>query len=493
MTDDIDQALVAHLIRDDQQEDIIFAVYQPSTGATRSTALLVDLVHPVEGERSVHGNAAFTGAYILRAAGLAAERGLGLALLHSHPRGIGWQGLSRDDRVAESGHATAAQVLTGLPLVGLTLAGGDRTYSARRWHRGAGERGTAASGQADWVDEQAITVRVVGTQIRANFNDQLIPVPGRTRRTIRTVQSWGHMAHDNLVRLRVGVVGAGSVAQPVAESLIRIGFVHVDLLDFDLIEEHNLDRLLHATEADIGHMKVDVLVEELRRRAVTPNAEVHGFTDSLVEPGGWRRALDCDILFSCVDRPWPRFALNIAAYAHLIPVVDGGVAVDVHADNDTQDKATPTSVRLLGAEWRAHVVGPNRKCLECLGQYDPSDVGMDRAGLLDKPSYIASLPSSHRFRRRENVFAFSMACAAAEILELLRAVLGPSRIFDIGATLTHWTTGTTDRDLGECRPTCPFSHQLLGRGDAVGIDVTERHLAAEASRSKAAAYDERRT
>lgn len=493
MTQSISDTLEAHLLRADGQEDVIFALYQRSTGATRSTALIVDLVHPRDGERAVHRNASFTGDYFLRAAGMAADRDLGIALLHSHPKGRDWQGLSKDDREAESSHATAAQVITGLPLIGLTLGGADRKYSARRWVRE--DSAAPAAGTGVWRDQQAVSVRIVGEQIRVCFNDKVLPVPPGTPRTLRTVQSWGRFAHQDLIRLRIGVVGAGSVAQPVAESLVRTGFVHVDVIDFDLNEEHNLDRLLHATEDDIGFFKVDTLVEQLRRRAVTPGSAVHASTKSVVEPAGWLAALDCDVLFCCVDRPWPRYALNVAAYAHLVPVVDGGIAVDVTIpppedqvpvpDDPALLDLTPSVVRLAGAEWRAHLVAPGRKCMECLGQYDPGDVSIERAGLLDDPTYIATLPADHRLRRGENVFAFSLACAAAEVLELLRAVLGPAKIHDSGAILTHWTTATTDHDRTDCKPTCPFSTRLLAKGDATPLDVTGRHVAAEESRRRA--------
>ena len=355
-----------------------------------------------------------------------------------------------------------------------------------------------------WVDEQAISVRIVGAAIRVNFNPDLAPVPPRTRRTRRTVQAWGRRPHEDLIRLRVGVIGAGSVGQLVAESLVRTGFVHVDVLDFDLVEAHNLDRLLHADRRHLGRLKIRVLTARLRRDASTPGAVVHGFDDSVVEPDGWARALDCDVLFSCVDRPWPRYALNVAAYAHLIPVIDGGVAVDVELpdngaavpdedgaavsdDGAEMDHSAPARRRrrLIGAEWRAHLVAPGRKCMECLGQYDPSEVGLDRAGLLDDPKYVDALPRGHHLRRGQNVFAFSMACAAAEVLELLRAVLAPSGMPDVGATLTHWTTATTTLDTIDCAPGCPFSGELLGRGDAIPLAVTGRHPAAESARANA--------
>ena len=62
----------------------------------------------------------------------AAASRAGLALMHSHLLGRGWQGMSLDDVAAEQGNAGAVFGATGLSFVGLTLAG-DNTWSARFW------------------------------------------------------------------------------------------------------------------------------------------------------------------------------------------------------------------------------------------------------------------------------------------------------------------------------------------------------------------------
>src|SRR5262245_34351440 len=94
------QHLLKHIARGQRQEDLCFCLWRPSKGADRSTALLVELVLPREGERRLTGNVSFLPNYFERAVGLALERGAGLAFLHSHFT-PGWQGMSPDDVLAE--------------------------------------------------------------------------------------------------------------------------------------------------------------------------------------------------------------------------------------------------------------------------------------------------------------------------------------------------------------------------------------------------------
>ena len=123
MTAELNTALRSHLLRPDGDEDICLATYSVSTGARRVTHLIDDVLLPGREDRIVHGNATIRGEYVLREATAAAAAGRGLAILHSHPRGRGWQQLSRYDHDAERSYATLVREVTGLPLIGLTLAG----------------------------------------------------------------------------------------------------------------------------------------------------------------------------------------------------------------------------------------------------------------------------------------------------------------------------------------------------------------------------------
>jgi hypothetical protein len=199
---------------------------------------------------------------------------------------------------------------------------------------------------------------------------------------------------------------------------------------------------------------------------------IEPFEYSVVEERGYRASLDCDVLFSCVDRPWPRSVMNLIAYAHLIPVVDGGIAVQAGARG------------LSGAHWKAHIAAPGRTCLECLGQYDPGLIQTERDGYLDDPKYIEGLPEDHDLRRNENVFPFSMSTASFEVLQFLRMVLSPSGISDVGGDDYQFVLSQHKRDVSSCRPNCYFSGQLLARGDTLGWAVTGQHSAAAKARQE---------
>jgi hypothetical protein len=437
------------LLRFDGQEDLCFGLWNPSGGKKRDTAIIYELLVPRPNERIVHGNVSFNPAYFERAIREARASDRGIVLMHSH-LGPGWQGMSRDDVDAELGHAAPVFAATGLPLVGMTI-GTDGAWSGRFWTK---------RGRARFDREWCESVRVVGDKLRITFCDRLVPPPRFDARLLRTVSAWGDADQAQLARLRIGIIGCGSVGSIVAESLVRMGIVHVMLLDYDTIKIHNLDRTLHATRRDAlkKRLKINVLASGIRRSATMDGFEVEPVNLSVVEEEGFRRVLDCDVVFSCVDRPWPRFVLNVAAYAHLIPVIDGGIRLDAMSDGSGLKRAT----------WKAHVATAGHRCLECLRQYEPSDVSLQQSGLLDDPTYIEGLDKNHHLRSSENVFAFSLGTATREILQLLRMCISHPGHAYLGAETEHFVSGGIDRNTSGCESDCPFP-KMLGKGDRTGF------------------------
>lgn len=460
----VDAALVKHLAREDGQEDLCFATWRPSTGRSRQTALVIKPILPGVGERHVHGNASFRMSYALRAAHVAADRGEGLAFLHAHPGARGWQALSGADTRAEASIANLAREITGLPLLGLTLATGDGCWSSRTWDTGLGR----AVGYTP-----SESVRVVGTTLRVSYNHDLRPRPEPQLSQRRTTHAWGEEVQADLARLRVLVVGAGSVGLHIVESLARTGIAELGVLDFDRVEFMNLDRLHGATRLDaaLRRLKIDVARRILRAAATARDARHEIHEESVCEPAGLETALDFDVIFSCVDRPWPRHVLNTIAYADLIPVIDGGLRLD------------PLPVGgLRNAVWRSHVATAGRPCLVCIGQYDPSHVQLERDGSLDSPSYIASLPAGSPLRANQNVSALSIAVASALLNQFLMLVVAPSGLGDPGPLRHDLARHCIEfADVTTCTSECPYQGSV-GDGDR-RLDPTGRHAAPAEART----------
>ena len=438
LTAEADSVLSEHLLQhykqDVLQEDLCFALWRPSTGQQRLTALIEEIILPEKDERILHGNASFQPSYVGRAIQLARRKEAGLAFMHSHP-GPGWQGMSFADIEAERDVLAYPAGATGLPLVGLTISK-DGHWSARFWNRYGDDM------RRSWCDK----VRVVGPQTyRVDFNDELVPAPLRRDILKRTFDTWGRESQDTISRLRIGIVGLGSVGSIVAEAMARIGVSQVSLIDPDRVEEHNLDRLLFGTMRDIGKLKVDLAAQSMRQHSTSKRIQIATFPLSVHNRTAYRAALDCDIIFSCVDRPIPRDVLNYIAQAHLIPVVDGGV--DVEADRRTD--------RLFSAHWRAHIVTPYHQCLRCNGQYSSSSVVMELDGSLDDPSYVKNLPSEVR-GGNQNVFPFSQSVAGMEVNLMLRYLLASAWWPLVKQQEYQFVTGETRVINRSCDANCSF-------------------------------------
>jgi hypothetical protein len=435
MIGEIHEAASNLLLREDGQEDLCFGLWFPSQGRSRISALVRELILPLPGERHIHGNASFECAYLQRALTLATAQGAGLALLHSHPGGRRWQGMSKDDKATENGIAPSVFGAAKLPLIGMTLAG-DQNWSARFWMRTA---------PRTYERSDCGAVRVVAASLIVSYCDRLTPTSAASGELLRTISAWGEEAHKDITRLRIGLIGAGSVGGLIGDALARSGFEDVMSIDFDCIEQHNLDRLTYATRRDVGLSKVAVQAIHLAEIATADPFRPESIVGAVYEEAAFKAALDCDVLFSCVDRPWGRYVLNAIAYAHLIPVVDGGILA-----------RTNRLDRIAAADWTALTAMPGRQCLECAGQYDMNLVQMEREGLLDDPTYIAGLPKGHPLRARENVFGFSMSCAGLPFLQMLALVLSPLEQPNPGRQIYHFVGNRMEPpQFNNCTHCCP--------------------------------------
>lgn len=435
--------LLQHYAHGRNQEDLCFALWRPSTGARRVTAIIYDVIEPQRAERDLHGNVSFSPQYLSRAIREAKRQGAGLAFLHSHPT-RGWQPMSPHDTVAERDVISYPARVTKLPLVGLTV-GRDGYWSARWWERAGSEV------KRLWCDK----VRVVGAKSYSIYGR---PDANKgnmwSARLRRTQDSWGPAFQKTIENLEVGVVGAGSVGSIAAEALARIGVGSLTLIDADRVKEHNLDRLLHGTAAQIDKKKIDLLAGALAKHATNARFVVHRIGQTIQTYSAYLAALDCDLILSCVDRPIARDVLNYIAHAHLIPVIDAGVAVEAYRDPR----------RFFSAHWRAHIVTPEHECLRCAGQYNSGDVVAELDGSLADPLYIKGLEESG-IHQNMNTFPFALGAASMQINFTLRYLLGQNWWPTASRQEHQFTKGVSTRDYRRCAENCSF-RQLIATGDA---------------------------
>lgn len=477
MTGEVEAAMRDHLIRDDGQEDVLIATYVLSTGLERTTALIRSVIVPREGERHVHGNASFTSGYVLRAASEARAAGYGLVLLHSHPGAQGWQQLSRMDWETESEYERVARTATKKPLLGMTLGGHDTAWSARFWF---------SREAPTWAE----SVRSVASTLHVTWNDDLRPVPRVTSSQERTVSSWGERTQGSMARLRVLVVGSGSVGLDVVQRLAATGLVTVGVMDYDGVEPRNLDRMIGATRLDaaLGRSKVDVASRLMKAAATARAIDILRHEVSLTDPEGVSIALDYDVIFSCVDRPWPRAVLNGIAYADLIPVIDGGIALDTFRDG-----------RMRNGIWRAHTLVPGRPCMGCIGQLVAGDVALDKLGHLDDPAYIEG--ANREVPSRQNVAALSASVSSALLAQFVSLIAHPGRR-GVPAPLRYiLSSHTLEHSTAASGPYCPYENAtalgdrrtpIAERRDDWRTTVATRAATKHSLRLRAAAWVENR-
>ncbi len=245
----------------------------------------------------------------------AAERSMAILKVHSHPAGYDKFSIQDDRSDKELFQALHGWTDDGLPHASAVMLPSGRMFGrlvdrSCRFH----------------VIER---IAIAGDEILFFDAD---PAVVKDETQLRTSQAFGDRTTTLLKKLKIGIVGCSGTGSWVIEQLARLGVGHLVLVDPDIVERKNLNRVVNTQLADTEgvRQKVLALAEALGR---------HG-TGTVVTPiGGMlfdkvtaRALASCDVVFGCMDKFEGRDRLNRIASFYLVPYFDLGVRLDADGE-----------------------------------------------------------------------------------------------------------------------------------------------------------------
>ena len=165
----------------------------------------------------------------------------------------------------------------------------------------------------------------------------------------RTRLLFGPDGTDKLQRACVMVVGCGAVGSFAIEALARSGVGHLVLIDFDCVEESNINRQLFALDSTVGMPKVEVA--RARIQDINPHIKVD--TYNMFFSSESDIAVTPDIVIDAIDTVDSKIALYKWACKRNIPFISSmGAASKTDISQIKISRISKTSVCPLAARVR---------------------------------------------------------------------------------------------------------------------------------------------
>lgn len=343
--DGLYQELAARLLADETERCAIL-ICGHSKSLSRTRLLVREIVHPgpEEYQHQTELSATLSPSIVARMAQRARREGVSLVFAHSHP--FATRQAATFSEVDDAGEAHLAAFLDrrapGQPHGALVLGHGGATFRAL---------GDGVAGRIIALGSQRVVVSDPG------MNDAI------EQRHDRQIRAFGVDGQRVLSSLHVAVVGAGGTGSVVITELAHLGVGRLTIVDPDVVEQSNLNRVVGATAADVGRSKAEVLAHQAKRINFDISVEARVKSVLLVEEA--KRLVDADLIFCCTDSHGSRVILNQLAYQYLIPMIDMGVVI----------VAKDQVVERVFA--RTQMLTPGLGCLTCGGGLDPEQVRRD--------------------------------------------------------------------------------------------------------------------
>ena len=277
----------------------------------------------------------------------------------------------------------------------------------------------------------------------------------------RHAQAFGNGTTEILRGLSVAVVGCSGTGSVVVEQLARLGVGRIVLIDPDVVEEKNLNRILNSGKEDayLARPKVHVMASAIARIGL--GQEVIPLHMNLLCADAVKAVAECDVVFGCMDGVEGRHLLNRLATFYLMPYFDVGVRLDADGLGGID--------RIAGA---VHYLQPGRSSLLSRGVYDIKRVDAESMRRTDPEMYRRLVKEGYLRgvdEDRPAVVSINTFFAALSVNEFL-ARLHPYRN-QSNSEFAYVPCNLSEMQFfveGESEP-CPVLERHVGRGDVIPL------------------------
>jgi len=249
---------------------------------------------------------------------IAAEDGLSVVKIHSHPSGT--RQFSKADDKADKAlfpsidswvghaipHASAIMVPDG-SMIG-------RTVDAARRFKSLNAINVAGNDLQFWFHEDT--------------NDN-IPLSAK-----RITQTFGDDTYNMMRKLRIGVIGCSGTGAPIITTLNLNHIGELFMVDPGVAKDENRNRIPTLTRRDITEATPKVINQKVAVEKRGLGTKVTTFQLDICDPEAIMALASCDILIGCVDSATGRHFMNKISSCFLIPYFDLGVRIDANGNGE---------------------------------------------------------------------------------------------------------------------------------------------------------------
>jgi hypothetical protein len=450
LTEPQHKQLQFELSQTEGQEEIAFILCGQSIGNER-LRLLTKSIHPVQPEfvisRSPMGIKWSTD-FLDPLLNTATEQGLSVIKVHTHPNGF--EKFSEVDEISDSDLLPFIADWVGLniPHGSAILLPDGRLFA--RWF-------DTTSGSLIPFDK----VSVVGSDIKFYGNSSSV-IDGAFQ---SHAQAFGQGTVDILKSMRIGIVGCSGTGSPTIEQLVRLGVGELVLIDEDVVEERNLNRIVNTTrqDAELRRPKVEALKETIEK--IDIGTKVISLQCDVASSEAIQALGQCDVIFGCVDTHQARLTMNLISSYYLIPYFDLGVRLDA-----AQDSSIGRTIQAVCGS--VHYVKPGGSSLFTRGVINPKKLADESLKKTATDAYKQQLDEGYIYGTVEHspaVISVNMLASSLAVNDFL-ARIHPYR------NEPNIKTDQIEFDLCEMgfypeahQDICSIMSPYLGRGDCTPL------------------------